>query len=126
MTKKFMQAPLDKNYSVRKTSLGKNYLTGQAVILAAGNSTRIYPLSAIRPKPLLKVANKTIIEHNLEQIDGIVDEVFIVVGYKAEMIKDFLGKKFKKTKIRYIFQDKPLGNADALRLVKKISKEILF
>ncbi len=91
----------------------------QAVILAAGESSRTYPLTLTKPKPLLQVANKTIIEHNLEQIDGIVDEVFIVVGYKAEMIKDFLGKKFKKIKIRYIFQNKPLGNANALRLVKK-------
>lgn len=97
--------------------------TRQAVILAAGESSRTYPLTLTKPKPLLKVANKTIIEHNLEQIDGIVDEVFIVVGYKAEMIKGFLGKKFKKTKIKYIFQDKPLGNADALRFVEKNIKE---
>ncbi|MCL0056718.1 sugar phosphate nucleotidyltransferase [Dehalococcoidia bacterium] len=91
----------------------------QAIILAAGASTRTHPLTLTRPKPLLKVANKTIIEHNLEQIIGMVDEVFVVVGYKAEMIENHLRKKFKKIKIRYIFQDKPLGNADALRLVKK-------
>ena len=91
----------------------------QAVILAAGASTRTYPLTLTKPKPLLKVVNKTIIEHNLEQLNGFVDEVFIVVGYKAEMIKAYLGGKFKNIKIKYIFQDKLLGNADALRLVEK-------
>ncbi len=87
----------------------------QAVILAAGKSTRTYPLTLTKPKPLLKVAGKTIIEHNLEQLVGLVDEIYIVVGYKAEMIKEFVGDEFKGMKIRYLVQDEPLGNADALK-----------
>ena len=50
----------------------------QAVIFAAGKSTRTYPLTVEKPKPLLKVANKTIIEHNLEQLSGIVNEAIII------------------------------------------------
>jgi bifunctional UDP-N-acetylglucosamine pyrophosphorylase/glucosamine-1-phosphate N-acetyltransferase len=89
----------------------------QAVVLAAGKSTRTYPLTLTKPKPLLKVANRTIIEHTLEQLDGLVNEVFIVVGYKANMVRNFLGSRFGKIRINYVVQDKPLGNADALRLV---------
>ena len=59
----------------------------QAVILAAGKSTRTYPLTLTRPKPLLKVANKTLLEHNLDNLVGIVDEVIIVVGYKKKLNK---------------------------------------
>jgi bifunctional UDP-N-acetylglucosamine pyrophosphorylase/glucosamine-1-phosphate N-acetyltransferase len=91
----------------------------QAVILAAGKSTRTYPLTLTKPKPLLKVANKTIIENNLEQLEGLVDEIVIVVGYKSEMIKKFLGNRFGKIKIKYVTQKKALGNADALKLVQK-------
>ena len=91
----------------------------QAVILAAGKSTRTYPLTLTKPKPLLKVAGKTIIEHNLEQLIGIVDEVYIVVGYKAEMVKKSVGNEFKGMKIKYVTQKKPLGNADALMNVEK-------
>lgn len=91
----------------------------QAVILAAGKSTRTYPLTLTRPKPLLKVAGKTIIEHNLEQLIGIVDEVCIVVGYKAEMIKEFVGDEFKGIKIKYAVQKEALGNADALTKVEE-------
>ena len=99
----------------------------QAVILAAGKSTRTYPLTLTKPKPLLKVAGKTIIEHNLEQLAGLVDEVYIVVGYRAEMIKIFVGERFKKIKIRYIVQEKPLGNADALRKVSgKIKSKFIL
>ncbi|MDF1497987.1 MAG: sugar phosphate nucleotidyltransferase [Patescibacteria group bacterium] len=94
----------------------------QAVILAAGKSTRTYPLTLTKPKPLLKVANKTIIEHSLKQLESFVDEVFIVVGYKADMIENFLGNKFGKIKINYIIQNEQLGNADALKLVKKFIK----
>ncbi|MBW6440905.1 NTP transferase domain-containing protein [Patescibacteria group bacterium] len=95
----------------------------QAVILAAGRSTRTYPLTLTRPKPLLKVANKTIIEHNLEQLSEFVDEVVIVVGYRSKMIKDFLGNRFGKTKIKYIMQNDVIGNADALKLVEKEIKD---
>lgn len=91
----------------------------QAVILAAGKSTRTYPLTLTKPKSLLKVAGKTIIEHNLDQLVGLVNEVYIVVGYKAEMIKEFIGNKFKGMNIKYIVQEKPLGNADALTKVEK-------
>jgi len=93
----------------------------QAVILAAGESTRTHPLTLTKPKPLLRVACRTIIEHNLKQLPEIVDEVHIVVGYKAEKIKRFLGENFEGLKIKYITQDERLGNADAL---KKAGKNI--
>lgn len=94
----------------------------QAVILAAGKSTRCYPLTLTRPKILLKVANKTLIEHNLEQLDGIVEEVVIVVGYKKEMIKRLIGNKYKKTKIKYVEQKQQLGTANALLQTKSLVK----
>ena len=52
----------------------------QAVILAAGKSTRTHPLTLTKPKPLLKVANKSIFEYNLESIQDIVDEIILVGG----------------------------------------------
>ena len=104
-----------------KTSLDFIHNTNlmQAVILAAGKSTRTYPLTLTKPQPRLKGAGKTIIEHNLEQLAGTVDEVYVVVGYKAEMIKKFVGDEFRGMKIKYIIQDEQLGNADALMKVEK-------
>ena len=52
----------------------------KAVILAAGKSTRAYPLTINKPKALLKIANRTVIEHNLTQLQGLVDEAVIVIG----------------------------------------------
>ena len=94
----------------------------QAVILAAGKSTRTYPLTLTRPKPLLKVANKTLLEHNLDNLVGIVDEVIIVVGYKKNLIKKHIGNKYKNLKIRYVEQKKQLGTGNALLMVEKYIK----
>lgn len=90
----------------------------KAVMLAAGKSTRTQPLTVTRPKPLLKVANKTIIEHNLDQISGLVDEVVIIVGFKKEMIMNHLGMKYKDLKLTFVFQDEQLGTGHAIKIAK--------
>ena len=90
----------------------------KAVILAAGKSTRTYPLTYDIPKPLLKIANKTIIKHNLEQLDGLVDEVIFIVGFKADMIKEHLGSRFGSMKLTYIWQEEQLGTGHAVMQAK--------
>jgi len=94
----------------------------QAVIMAAGKSTRTYPLTLTRPKPLLKAANRTILEHNLDNLAGLVDEVILIVGYKKEMIKRQFGSRYKKIKIRYIGQEQQLGTGHAASLAEKFIK----
>lgn len=94
----------------------------QAVILAAGKSTRTYPLTLTRPKPLLKAANKTLLEHNLDKLNGIVDEAIVIVGYKKNMIKKFIGNKYKNIRIKYVEQKKQLGTAHALSVAEPYIK----
>ncbi len=50
----------------------------KAVIIAAGKSTRTYPLTLTRPKPLLPVANRPLLEHQMEALKDVVDGVVIV------------------------------------------------
>ena len=95
----------------------------QAVIMAAGKSTRTYPLTLTKPKPLLKAANKTILEHNLDNLNGIVDEVILVVGYKKNLIKIHFGNKYKSIQIRYIEQKQQLGTAHALYVAEHRIKD---
>ena len=85
-----------------------------AVILAAGKSTRTYPLTLERPKPLLKILNKTILERNLEELNGLVEEVIIIVGYKKEIVQGTFGSSFKNLKIKYVEQDRIVGTGAAL------------
>lgn len=89
--------------------------TKQAVILAGGKGNRAKPFTSVRPKPLLKINSKTILEHNLNQLNGIVKEVILVIGYKGELIKDFIGDSYKDLKIKYVWQKKQLGTGDAVK-----------
>ena len=94
----------------------------QAVIMVAGKSTRTYPLTLTKPKPLLKIANKTILEHNLDNLNGIVDEVILIVGYKKNLIKKYIGNKYKKIEIKYAEQKQQLGTAHALSIAEPYIK----
>ncbi len=95
----------------------------QAIIMAAGKSTRTWPLTLTMPKPLLKVMNKEIIKHNLDALQGLVNEVIVIVGYKKEMIINEIGDKHGKLKIRYVEQKRQLGTGHALKYAEQLIKD---
>ncbi len=90
----------------------------QAVILAAGKGSRIYTFSEEKPKPLVEVANKPVLEHNLDQMLGVIDEVIIVVGYKKDMIIERIGHQYHNIKIKYVVQEEQLGTGHAVAVVE--------
>jgi glucose-1-phosphate thymidylyltransferase len=67
----------------------------KAIILAAGYATRLYPLTKDKPKPLLEVKGRPIIEHILDELEEVkeVDKVFIVTNDK--FYKNFFQGKTK-------------------------------
>ena len=86
----------------------------QAVMMVAGKSTRTYPLTLTRPKPLLPIANKPLIEHSLDGMVGLFDEVILIVGYRKEMIKDHLGSSYRGIRLVYQEQKEQLGTGHAV------------
>lgn len=99
----------------------------KAIILAAGKGKRVEPLSLTRPKPLIKILDKTILEHNLEQLKGMVKEVILVVGYKGEMIKGKIGQNYKGIKVKYLWQKIQNGTGRAASLAAKfLEKKFLL
>lgn len=65
-----------------------------AIILAAGTSSRFVPLSAERPKGLIEVKGEILIERQICQLkDAGIEDITLVVGYKAEMF-DYLKDKY--------------------------------
>ena len=75
----------------------------QAVILAAGKSTRTHPLTITKPKPLLKVANKTILEWNLEAVKDITKEILNKINSKIIVVSfptaTLSGRKINKKRL---------------------------
>ncbi len=86
----------------------------KAIIMAAGEATRTVPLTLTRPKALLPIANKPLIMHQLDALHALVDEVIVIVGYKAEMIRDALGDSYRDLKITYVEQRERKGTGHAL------------
>ena len=71
----------------------------KAVILAAGRGTRLPEITKNKPKSLIKIAGKTILERQIDiLLRNNIKEIYIVVGYKAEKIKDKI-KKFRNIEI---------------------------
>ena len=88
----------------------------KAVILAAGEGTRMRPLTYTRPKVMLPVANKPILEHLILELKKAgIDEVILVVGYREEVIRNYFDELELGITVRYVSQRKQLGTADALR-----------
>ncbi|MBI2109253.1 MAG: NTP transferase domain-containing protein [Parcubacteria group bacterium] len=86
----------------------------QAVILAAGEGTRLRPLTDKIPKALVSVVGKPILEHTLLRLPEEITEVIIITGYKGESIKDRFGDAHQLRRIRYVENVAPKGTGYAL------------
>lgn len=97
----------------------------QAVILTAGEGRRLKPFTVNKPKAMLYIAGKPIIQYVLESLakNGIRDIIFIV-GYHKEQIFDYIGdgKQFG-VDVKFISQSKQLGTAHALAQAKGATVE---
>lgn len=88
---------------------------GTAVVLAAGEGTRLRPLTQNRPKPMLPAANRPILEHVLDAlVEADIDRLVLVVGYRRERVQDHFGSTYRGVDIDYVHQDKQLGSGHAL------------
>jgi UDP-N-acetylglucosamine diphosphorylase/glucosamine-1-phosphate N-acetyltransferase len=90
----------------------------QAVIMAAGKSTRTYPLTLTKPKALLQIANKPILALQLDQFVGLIQEAIIIVGYKSQMIRTEFGDSYRGIALRYVEQQEQLGTGHAAMQVR--------
>jgi NDP-sugar pyrophosphorylase family protein len=94
----------------------------QCVILAAGKGTRLKPLTDDKPKQLVTVNNKALIDYIVEALPSAIDELIIVVGYKGDMLREYCGSIFHGKKVTYVEQAVPEGTAKALWLCKDLLK----
>ncbi len=99
----------------------------KCVILAAGEGKRVHPLTFTRPKVMIPIANKPILEWNLlNAIDAGIKEFIFVVSYKSEMVRSYFGKGEKwNVKIEYVNQGEALGTAHAIGVVEKFVDDFI-
>ncbi|RMF06311.1 nucleotidyltransferase family protein [Candidatus Woesearchaeota archaeon] len=99
----------------------------KAVVMAAGKGTRMLPLTESMPKHLIKVAGKPFLEHILESLEQAgITEVCLIIGYKAEMIQDFISKSRFRSMVSFAFQEVPKGTGHALMMARDFVGESQF
>ncbi|MBQ6483340.1 MAG: HAD-IIIA family hydrolase [Anaerolineaceae bacterium] len=96
----------------------------KAVIMAGGRGTRIASIAGKIPKPMIRIGEKPVLEHEIECLrEQGITEIILTVSYLSELIKDYFGdgsgispatgKPFD-VQISYYDEKEPLGNAGAL------------
>lgn len=89
------------------------------VVLAAGEGTRLRPLTHNRPKTMLPAADRPILEHVLDVlVECGIEELCIVVGYHHERVQEHFGHAYRDVPITYVHQRKQLGSGHALLQAK--------
>jgi len=97
----------------------------QAVILAAGEGQRLRPFTVTKPKTMLSIGDKPILQYVIEALaqNGIRD-IIIVVGYRREQIFNYIGDGEQLgVGIKYITQEKQLGTAHALMQAREVVQD---
>jgi len=94
----------------------------QAVILAAGEGQRLRPFTATKPKVMLSIADKPILQYVVESLaQNGIRNIVLVVGYKREQVFDYMGSGERfGVEITYITQERQLGTAHALAQAKAV------
>jgi glucose-1-phosphate thymidylyltransferase len=86
------------------------------VVLAAGEGTRLRPMTANRPKTMLPAADRPILEHVLDVLVTCgIERICLVVGYRRERVQEHFGHSYRDVPIEYVQQTKQLGSAHALQ-----------
>ena len=101
----------------------------RGIILTAGEGTRMRPLTLTRPKTMLPVGGKPLLQYNLEALrDAGVKKITMVVGYYQEVVEEHFqdGVKFG-VQIEYVTQEKRLGTAHAIATAaSSVEEEVII
>ena len=89
----------------------------KAVILAGGIGTRLRPLSILRPKPMVRLLDKPLLEHIILLLrDNGFDEICLTLQYLPSMVKEYFGDGQEYgVFLEYRTEEKPLGTAGCVK-----------
>jgi glucose-1-phosphate thymidylyltransferase long form len=92
----------------------------KGVILAAGNGKRLQPLTKTKPKPLVSVGGRTLLQHNIDKmVEAGIDNIIIVIPKDTTLqLSDFLKGHYPNISLQFVEQEQALGTAHAVSVVK--------
>lgn len=102
----------------------KAYLPIDAVIMAGGRGSRLSPLTDKTPKPLLKIGEKPIMEHNIDRLISFgIKDFWVSVNYLKEQIVEHFTESKKEINISYIKEEQPMGTIGSLSKVEAFQND---
>jgi dTDP-glucose pyrophosphorylase len=106
----------------------RSYLPVDAVIMAGGKGQRLRPLTETMPKPLLKIGQKPIMEHNLDRLALYgIDDFWVSVNYLGEQIEAYFGNGNERNiNIEYVWEDEPLGTIGAVSKINNFCHDYIL
>lgn len=106
-------------HTIRDFTNGRSYIPVDAVLMAGGKGERLRPLTLETPKPLLKVADKPIIDYNIDNIMLCgVEHINVTVNYLAEQIEAHFKEPVNGIQIKCVREGKFLGTIGSLDIIK--------
>lgn len=105
-----------------------SYLPIDALLMAGGKGSRLKPLTDNCPKPLLKVGDKPILEHNIDRLAKFgIDDFWISIRYLGNQIERFFGTgDSKNISIQYVKEEKPLGTLGAISQIEAFQHDYVL
>jgi len=119
----FWEDVFDKSQNRKKAQLNL-----PVIVMAGGKGSRLKPITNVLPKPLIPINEKTIIEEIMDRfVVAGCSNFYISVNYKAEMIKHFFEQLNNEDyHISYFQEEKPLGTAGSIFLIKNKINSTFF
>jgi mannose-1-phosphate guanylyltransferase len=99
----------------------------KAILMAGGKGSRIRPLTLSRPKPLIPVANRPMIEYVLAKIKSTgYRDLVVTLSYMKNQIKSLLQNDCPELNIKYSVEKEPLGTAGGVKKASKYLNDTFF
>jgi len=110
-----------------KEQIENQILNIPVIIMAGGEGTRLKPITNIIPKPLIPIGEKPIVQWIIDSFNRVgVKNFYLTVNYKQEMIRSYFDSIDYDYDLKYFVEDKPLGTAGSLQLLKDDIKSTFF
>lgn len=121
---------LDRDKNVLDVINLERYVTQlpiDAVLMAGGKGERLRPLTEHTPKPLLKVGDKAIIDHNIDRLISYgVKNISVTVNYLKEQLEEHFQESRGDVKVRTVREPKFLGTIGSIRFVDKFYNDTVL
>ncbi|BDZ66583.1 NDP-sugar synthase [Methanobacterium ferruginis] len=99
----------------------------KAVLMAGGKGSRIRPLTLSRPKPMIPVANRPMIEYIVEKIKNSgYNELVVTLSYLKNQLKHLLNERYPELNIKYSVEKQPFGTAGGVKKAEKYLDDTFF